>query len=235
MSVSTDPDVLTVTLDTMSLAELHDTAQAVLNEFALVVESAGAQRRDITIACSHAESSPPTFKPVCRCACPSRRDHWFGLLQAASARDLDRGGEPHATRDVLLQAAEDLRLARRGPRDRPEADAYGHSSHRGPERHDFIIRRYAGIPAARAARLETARAGHIDAAAIRRARRRSGYGMNLGEPLAPDDDLVDQVLIRHRMGDPDREIAMHLDIGVSSVKRILEGRRSDLESKTVAA
>jgi hypothetical protein len=220
--ITTDPDVLAVTVDHMDMAALQATAHAILDSFAFVVESPGAQRREISICRSHPEGSAPTSTPMCSCECPSRRDHWLGLLQSAAQRDAT-ADQPHATRDVVLQAAEDLQHARRGPRDRPDPNGAGESDHWGPERDDFICKRYVGIPARRAARLESRRAGTVDAAGIRRCRSRNGYGVEMGEQRAPDADLFDQALTLSRMGRSIREIAVELDVGKSSIARWLDG------------
>lgn len=224
-----DPERLSRVVDGLPWRELEQLANEVLGALLLIVESNGAQRRDVSIARTHPGSTAPPASPMCRCECPSRRDHWDGQLR--QARDADvaaaHAGEaptPRRFAGAIVRAAEDLRLARRGPRERPtEAEI---STHRGPERVDYVLERWAGIPAARAAVLESARAGHVDAAAIRRIRSTNGYGIELGEPRAPDADLEDQVLTLHRMGRSDREIAVELDMGSSSVSRMLKGKRS---------
>lgn len=236
---TTDPDVLVLAVDDMGWSALESTARAILTGLGYVVESSGAQRKEISIARPHAESSPPTSAPMCPCGCPSRQDHWRGRLDAARDRDVDDAGGwddpaavaaavPRRFRDAVFQAAEELRLARSGPRSRPEEDDEGRSSMSGPERSSFICDRYVGIPSARAAHLESLRAGPVDRAAIRRCRSRAGLGIELGlprtdrdgRPLLPEE-VGDEIVTLHRTGMTNRQIATALDMGTTSVDRLL--------------
>jgi hypothetical protein len=237
----TDPDVLALAVDQMTWPELERSARAILAGLALVVESAGAQRKTISIARPHPEGAAPTATPMCPCGCPSRRDHWDGKLKAAVERDVAAAGgwdaeamEPRAFRHTVFQAAEDLRLSRVGPRGRASGEAE-EKTRIGAGRSDFICQRYAGMPSARAAHLESQRAGPVDREAIRRTRSRNGFGMEMGEPRPLPADLDEQLMSLHRQGRSDVQIATELDMGDSQVSRLLKGRRSTANGEEEAA
>lgn len=227
VDVDLDPANLIVAVDAMGWALLERTARAVLAGYALVAEAPGAQLRETMIARSKSGASTPRTVPVCTCNCPSQRDHWVRRLDDARDADLAYDAEPRQFRDAVFQAAEELHNVRHARTTATGPGAVTEAAE-GPDRADFIVRRYRGVPARRAAWLETARAGHIDAAAIRRTRRRNGFGGELGEPAAPPAELADDVLTLHRTGASDREIARAVDIGRQAVASILDGQRTVL-------
>lgn len=233
---SIDPGDLCETLDTMPWAELERVGRAIIASFAMVVEAPGAQRREITIKRPHPEGSAPRVTPLCSCGCVSQLDHWRHLLEDAVARDMARDGQARDFRHMLFRAAEDLWAIGHSPRHPVDADGNVVAAASGPERSDYICNRYQGIPARRAAVWETRRTGSlIDTAAIRRTRQRNGYGMELGEPRAPDEETLDEVLTLHRMGTSDREIARLLDMGRTAVSNMLDGRRTVLGDEQAQA
>jgi hypothetical protein len=216
-------------IDTLGWTDLEQQAHAVLNAMITLAEAAGTQRREVSIHRGQPGSSPPRSAPVCRCNCPSLRDHHQRALERALELDTADGGEPRRFRSALLRAAEDLRSAVLGggrlpsDEDEPE-DGDGMS----PERADLICERYQGVPSRRAALLESESGrGYITASALRRARSRNGFGLELGWPHPADDELVEQVLTLHRTFPErsDRDIARELDLGKSTISRWLQGRR----------
>jgi hypothetical protein len=235
MSVDIHPEHLCVAVDRMGWAELERTARTVLAAFSLVAEAPGAHVRETSTARGRAGSTVPRATPVCRCGCPSQHDHWVRVLGEARDADVARAAEsadgtpqvpePRRFRSAVFRAAEDLHGVSHAVR----RDVRRESAH-GPELADFVCERYQGVPADRAAVLETRRRGQglVTAAAIRRIRSRNGHGMELGEPHPPDEEIADQVLTFHRMGQSDREIARAMDLGRKAVSEILAGRRSDL-------
>jgi hypothetical protein len=171
--VDLNPATLVLAVDGMDWTMLQRTVRAILAGFALVAEAPGAQLRETMIARSKSGASAPRTTPVCTCGCPSQRDHWDAALRDAADADCLDGGEPRRTRDTVFRAAEDLyqtthgSTAARGP-NAPAAS--------GPDRDDYICRRYRGIPARRAAHLESLRAGEIHVATLKKTRLRNGYG-----------------------------------------------------------
>lgn len=216
-------------VDTLGWVDLEEQAHAVLNAMITLAEAAGTQRREVSIHRGQPGSTAPRSNPVCRCDCPSLRDHHQRALERALELDTADGGEPRRFRSALLRAAEDLRSAvlggdRLASGEGEPDDGDGMS----PERADLIVERYPGVPSHRAALLESSSGrGYIPASALRRARARNGCGLELGWPHPPDEDLVEQVLTLHRTfpEKSDRDIARELDLGKSTVSRWLQGRR----------
>lgn len=221
-TVDLNPDALCTDLDEMGWLELDDVYRAVLSALELTVEAPGAQRREkgMDVAQGKPGSSTPRAAPLCLCGCPSQRDHWQGILDAAADRDLRRDSEPRDFRNALFRAAEDLHNTRH-PARYVDRDGKPEASGSGDERSRVIVERYVGMPADRAAVYETRRAGTISGEALRRTRRRLGYGMELGFPRLPDEQLADAVMAERREGRSEREIARRLDVGRTVVANIL--------------
>lgn len=239
--VNIDPDYLCIAVDTMGWRELELTARAVLRAFSYVAEAPGAQLRETMTARAKSGSSIPRSTPVCKCGCPSQRDHWQAQLDLATDRDVARATvddgsvpvdvEPTSFRDAVFRASEDLASTRN------DSGRQAHtSSTAGPEWADFVCARYQGVPAQRVAIFESRRrgAGFVSAGTVRRTRARNNHGAELGEPVPPDEELADQVLIAHRSGSSDREIARDLDIGRRAVSAMLEGKRTILNGQEAA-
>lgn len=218
-----DPEHLARTVDEMSWTDITDVARSILSGLLLVTEAAGSQRREVTISRGAAGSMAPTRRPACHCGCPSLHDHWRSQLASALAGDHAAGGERRRTVRVIVQAAEALHQARVGAEPTGIRDA-GRS---GPERDNVICERWQGIPAERAAVLESARArSPISPAAVRSCRRRNGFGGELGEPQDPPEALVARAVTLMGAGLSDRKIAVELDVGDSSVSRWLKPYRA---------
>lgn len=236
-----DPEYLVDAVDAMDWRELEATAAAILGRFALVAEAPGAQLRETMTARVKSGSSPPRSTPVCRCGCASQRDHWEAAIASATDRDWvsvwdpAQGAyvgvpEPRATRHAVFRCAEELAATTRTPPAPPE-------KMKPEDLADFIVGRYAGVAAERAAVLERRRQGAPDVttAFIRRTRRKNGYGQERGDPLPPDDELVDAVWIDHSRGLSEREVAARLDIGRGAVRTILAaGRPADFRADAAA-
>ncbi|WP_210492320.1 hypothetical protein [Patulibacter sp. SYSU D01012] len=224
-AVDLHPAALITAVDAMGWADLERHRRALLAGFRLVAEAPGAQLRETMIARSKSGASAPRATPVCSCGCPSQLDHWSAALDAARDADLVNGGDPLRTRDTIFRAAEDLYQtthSAKAPRG-PNAPAAS-----GPERDDYICRRYRGIPARRAAHLESLRAGEISVATLKKTRLRNGYGGELGEPQPAPSEIVRRVVELHRTGMTDRAIAREVDIGREAVAAILAGQRTTL-------
>jgi hypothetical protein len=230
-----DPLHLVTAVDHMTWADLERTSRAVLAGFSLVVEADGTQRHEVSIARTKPDGNAPHLTPGCTCGCPSLRDHWQGILDVAADRDIADAfdgsaavdPEPRRFRHAVFRAAEDLWHARVAPA-RPTDEDGNVAALSGPDRADFICDRYAGLPADRAAVLESSRGGGpVSAAAIRSIRSRNGYGMNHGEPRPPEPDLLEKVLVMAGCGSSEREIARTLDIGRKAVHRFITDHRPD--------
>jgi hypothetical protein len=207
-----DPLKIAPDIAEMRWPELDQLANDILARMSLVAEAAGAPVQG-RVSSGKPEGSAPHGDQALA-------DEYADKIAVAAATDL--AADPYGSVTTkfgwaVLAAATALhRVTKRGPAsDDPDPDQAG------VERHDAILVIYEGIDPHHAAALETARAGYVSAAAIRSCRRENARHGETGLPVPIGPELRAEVRRHNAAGHSLREIARRVDIGKTTVVRIL--------------
>lgn len=207
-----DPIAIARDLGGLWWEEIDELAQEVVTRMTLVAEGSSGPLQGRVSSGKPGSTAPHGDRSLAD-------EHTEKIVAAyqADLLDVEHGQAPRRYGWAVLAAATALyRTTHRGrAADDPDPDQAG------VERHDAILEIYEGLEPAYAAAIETQRAGYVSPAAIRACRRANARHRETGKPVPVDAALRAAVRTHNAAGESLREIARIVDVGKSTVARIL--------------